>query len=107
MSLVQDFCESVSVRLAGVAFAVASLTGCQALPKSNAEIAGIPVGRVVTQSINRDILDLKKGAAAAIKPNVRFRACPNETGIPTGTVGKPCPSRNQRNDGVEPRPTLE
>lgn len=114
MNLSENFLEVIeSMKRPVAALAVALtplfMTGCANmklnLPEGN--MGGIPVGRVINQSVNRDIYDVKKGVAGEIKGQLRGTACRDENGHVTHVVvGDPRQCDTQRNNGtgVAPRP---
>ena len=109
MSLSTKFEEMIedpmNKNIAAAALALAtvfSLSGCAGtrlnLPEGN--VGGIPVGRVVNQSINRDVYDAKRGLRGAITEQIRPTACAGG-GVVIGD-----PRQCDRNyQAVPPRPS--
>ncbi len=106
MSLSAKFQEMIedpmNKNIAAAALALAtvfSLSGCAGtrlnLPEGN--VGGIPVGRVVNQSINRDVYDAKRGLGRAIP---RLRACAGGGVV----IGDPWQC-DQNYQAVPPRPS--
>lgn len=94
MSLVDYFSERSAAVVAAVATCFA-LSACGTIP-----------ARVVTQSVNRDILGLKQGLAREARDALRVTACQSESGVPTFANGsKNCPSNAENNGRAAPRPS--
>jgi hypothetical protein len=112
MSLLQIFDDSVesmkrSAAVVALALTPLFMTGCANtklnLPEGN--FVGIPVGRVLNQSVNPDVYDAKKGLKQGIMGQVRGTACKDENGHVTGVVfGDPRQCDAQKNNDVGPRP---
>ena len=108
----QQAIEPMNRVAAAVAVTLASvfMSGCADfrlnLPEKN--VGGIPVGRVVNQSVNRDIVDAKKGVKAGIEEQVRAYSCLDANGHVTGVVfGDPreCDAYKNNGTSVAPRPS--
>src|SRR3989338_228093 len=114
MNLSENFQEVIEsmkrpVAVLAVALTPMFMTGCANmklnLPEGN--MGGIPVGRVINQSVNRDVYDAKKAAAGQVKGALRGTACLDENGHVTHVVvGEPrqCDVQKNNRTGVSPRP---
>ena len=79
-----------------------SLAGCAggrlAIPDHT--IGSIPVGRVLNQSVNRDIFDAKKGVYSGVRGATKLQHCRDGSIV----MGDPRQCDVQQNsDGVQPR----